>query len=444
TVLVWQLVHEFGVETLGAIVLLAGLLQVAAGTLRLGQWFRAVSPAVVHGMLGGIGVLIVASQAHVMLDGKPLGTGVDNLLGLPAVLREALAGSPGLQALGVGALAIAVMVAWPLLARGRLKLVPAPLLAVAVGTLAAAAFGLDVHRISLPPDLLQAVHVPSLATLASALGNPHVLLAAASVAFIASAETLLSVTALDAMHQGPRARYNRELVAQGVGNGLCGLLGALPMTGVVVRSSANVQAGARSRLSAMLHGAWLLAAIALLPFVLAHVPVAALAAVLVYTGAKLAWPKAIAELARFGRGEVAIYVATVAMIVCTNLLEGVVVGLVLSLAKLVLGFSRMHLHARTRPGTADIDVELSGSATWVKLPKLAAELEGLPAGRRVHLHAGALDYIDHACVDLIAGWEQQYRAAGGETAVPWPELHARYQGAHKRRPAIEGAAPQAA
>src|SRR5687767_15919283 len=113
-----------------------------------------------------------------------------------------------------------------------------------------------------------------------------VLFATRSLAFVASAETLLCATAVDRMHTVPRTKYDRELMAQGVGNALCGLLGALPMTGVIVRSSANVQAGARSRASAVLHGAWLLLFVSALPFVLELVPTASLAAVLVFTGYK--------------------------------------------------------------------------------------------------------------------------------------------------------------
>ena len=118
------------------------------------------------------------------------------------------------------------------------------------------------------------------------------------MAFIASAETLLCASAVDQMHQGPRTKYDKELAAQGVGNALCGLLGVLPMTGVIVRSSANVEAGGKTRASAILHGVWLLLFAAVLPFTLSYIPVASLAAVLVFTGYKLAYPKAVPEPAQ--------------------------------------------------------------------------------------------------------------------------------------------------
>ena len=123
--------------------------------------------------------------------------------------------------------------------------------------------------------------------------DPAILTAAVSVAFIASAETLLSASAVDQLHQGPRTNYDKELAAQGVGNTLCGILGVLPMTGVIVRSTANVDAGAKTRASAVIHGIWLLLFATILPFTLNYIPVSSLAALLVFTGYKLAYPKAV-------------------------------------------------------------------------------------------------------------------------------------------------------
>jgi len=436
TVLIWQLVQQFGVGTLGAIVLLAGAMQVGAGMLKLGQWFRAVSPAVIHGMLAGIGVLIMASQFHVMIDNKPVGSGLENLLAIPGSFIEALyTNAEGIEAFDIGVLTIAVLVLWSGFAPKRLKVVPAPLVAVVVATIAAAATHLHIHHVSLPDNIWAEVQLPALADLARAVVDPSLLMAAASIAFIASAETLLAATAVDQMHQGPRTKYDKELVAQGVGNTLCGFLGALPMTGVIVRSSANVQAGAKTRASAILHGVWLLVFVSALPFVLELVPVASLAAVLVYTGFKLAYPKAvIRELLKYGRTEVAIYVVTVGVIVCSNLLEGVLVGLALSILKLLYAFSHLDVGVEEDEARARVDLHLTGAATLVRLPKLASALETIPAGREVHVHFGELDYIDHACLDLLANWETQHRSTGGALVMEWDELSQKYHQRHQRQP----------
>ncbi len=158
SVLVWMFVEQNGANMLGVAVLFAGVLQLLAGALKLGQWFRAVSPAVIHGMLAGIGVLILVSQFHVMFDGRPIGTGIQNLLAMPETLFAALssngAGQPkaGLvnsTAGGIGLLTIGVIVAWSFAAPKSLKVIPAPLVGVLVAILAAAVFRVDgdqIHR----------------------------------------------------------------------------------------------------------------------------------------------------------------------------------------------------------------------------------------------------------------------------------------------------------
>jgi MFS superfamily sulfate permease-like transporter len=151
TVLVWQLVQQQGMAMLGVIVLLAGLMQLAAGLLKLGQWFRAVSPAVIHGMLAGIGVLIFASQFHVMLDGKPIGSGMQNFAGiLPALMQTFNSGGTSLQAFFIGLLTIAIIVLWNMFAPKRLKMLPAPLLAVVAAVIVSAIMQLKIKYIQLP------------------------------------------------------------------------------------------------------------------------------------------------------------------------------------------------------------------------------------------------------------------------------------------------------
>src|SRR5262245_17402510 len=439
TVLVFEIVSDpaLGLPMLGVIVLGAGLVQIAAGLFRLGQWFRDVSPAVVEGMLAGIGVLIVASQFHVMLDADPRGDGLTNLLAFPDAIVKVMNSGDAThdEAAQVGLLTILVLVLWKVAAPKKWQVVPAPLVAIVVAT--ATAVGLQqsgiwpqLRPVAMPDHLWDEVRFPSVESLARVREGP-VLLAIFSVAFIASAETLLCATAVDQLHRGPRPRYDRELAAQGVGNALCGLLGALPMTGVIVRSAANVEAGARTRLSAVLHGAWLLLAAALLPATLRLIPRAALAAVLVYTGYKLMNLQAIRKLREFGRGEVLVYAVTLVTVVATDLLTGVLAGVLLALAKLLHTFC--HLRARlvidkpTSEGKRPRAVlHLEGAATFLRLPKLAAILEGVPARAELHVHFEHLSYIDHACLELLVNWEKQHEATGGSLAIDWDSLTARF------------------
>lgn len=434
-VLVWQLVEQFGIPTVGIIVFFAGLIQLLAGVFKLGQWFRAVSPAVIHGMLAGIGILILASQFHVMFDSAPLGSGIKNLMGIPSTLFNAIAwGGAPLKAGAIGVLTIASIFGWASFAPKALKAIPAPLVGVAIGMLAAALIQPEGIRYVVVPDkifenLLSGSTLPSLAGLMRIL-EPTVLIGAISVAFIASAETLLCATAVDAMHSGARTKYDRELSAQGIGNSLCGLLGGLPMTGVIVRSGANVEAGAKTRASTILHGFWLLLFVALIPWTLGYIPMAALAAVLVFTGYKLAYPKIVPALRKYGTAEVLIYATTIIMIVSTDLLKGVVTGLVLSLLKLLYAFSHLDVRKDEDASQNRVDLHFDGSATLVRLPILARALEALKPGSNVHIHVGELDYIDHACLDLLTNWEKQHKATGGTLTMDWRALERKYHDRH--------------
>lgn len=433
TVLVWQLVQQHGLQMLGVIILIAGILQLAAGLLKLGQWFRAVSPAVIHGMLAGIGLLILTGQFHVMLDGKPIGKGIDNLLAIPDALNKAITGGGApLHALCIGLLSITVMALWGYVPK-QLKILPAPLIAVVVAVIVAATLKLQIAYVTVPENIWSVIQFPTLDNLKHGLETP-VLIAAVSVAFIASAETLLCASAVDQMHQGQRTKYDKELTAQGIGNAICGLLGVLPMTGVIVRSSANIEAGAKTRASAIFHGLWLLLFAAVLPFTLRYIPVASLAAVLVFTGYKLAYPKAVPKLLEYGKSEVAIYAVTIMVIVGTDLLKGVVLGLLLSLFKLLYVFSQLEIECEEDADTKCVHLRLSGSATLIRLPMLASALEQVGAGLEVHVHFENLDYIDHACLDLLSNWEKQHEASNGKLVIEWEELSWKF---HQRRSGVQ-------
>jgi len=202
------------------------------------------------------------------------------------------------------------------------------------------------------------------------------------------------------------------------------------MTGVIVRSSANVEAGAKTRLSSILHGCWLLLFVALLPGVLSRIPASALAAVLVYTGWKLMNLPGVIKLWREGRSEALIFLATAATIVADDLLAGVVLGIVLSAAKLLWAFSHIRV---TRHDDADhTHLQLDGAATFVRLPVLADALQAVPPGRNLHVHLDRLRFVDHAALQLLLTFQKQYEATGGRLFINWDRIHAQF---HAHRPA---------
>lgn len=439
TVLVFELAQQYGAAMLGPILLLAGALQLLAGRLKLGCWFRVTAPAVVYGMLAGIGILIVLSQLHVMMDAQPEASGLDNLGAFPAALWAALpfSGGNGMAAASLGLLTIACMWTWDRLRPQRLRLLPGALLGVAAATLVGLWLGLDVRRVEVPDNLADAISWLQPADLL-AFADPGLLVAALAVAFIASAETLLSAAAVDRMHQGPRADFDRELTAQGVGNMLCGVLGALPMTGVIVRSSANVQAGARTRLSAMLHALWLLAAVVLLAALLEQIPVASLAGVLVYTGLKLIDLDALRQLGRYGRMAMLIHVATALTIVATDLLTGVLLGFALTLAQLAWQASRLKIGVVR--DSRRVELRMQGAATFLRVPQLARALQGVPQDAWLHVPMAHLRYIDHACMELLEEWQRANQASGARLIIEARALTRRVEGRRRQAAHLAAAA----
>lgn len=408
-VIVFELVKELGIPMLGPVILAAGLVQFLAGRFKVGQWFRAISPAVVYGMLAGIGLLIIASQVHVMVDDKPRANGLENLVAIPQAFMKAVFppdGSAHHIAAAIGILTFVSIVLWNRFRPAMLKVLPGTLVGVFVATTVTAVFGLDIKHVQIPANIWSEFAFPTAGNLMSLI-QPHVLLTIFTVAAIASAETLLSAAAVDRMHSGPRANFDRELSAQGVGNMLCGLVGALPMTGVIVRSSANVQAGAKTRWSAVMHGVWLLALVLVFPGVLRAIPMASLAGILVFTGIKLVDLQHLRGLRAYGKMPLVIYGATVAGIVAIDLLTGVIIGLGLSLLKLVLKATKLNILVEADHSRRQARLTLKGLATFVRLPQLAKALEEIPVDYRVEVQIQHLYYIDHSCLDLLKATAEQ-------------------------------------
>jgi MFS superfamily sulfate permease-like transporter len=410
-VIVFEIVRDQGLSALGPILVLAGLIQVIAGIVRVGGWFRAISPAVVHGMLAGIGVLIVVGQFHVLFDDRPLPSGLANLMAMPSKLLG-LDHEPTLTAFVVGLITIGGMLAWEKFRPAAMKLVPGALVGVVAATLVAYLMGLEVARVTVPESIVGAIALPETGFL-NQLMNPAIIATALAIAFIASAETLLSAAAVDRMHDGVRTDYNKELRAQGVGNLLCGFAGALPMTGVIVRSSANVQAGAMTRMSAILHGIWILGFVALLPWLLREIPMAALAGILVVTGVRLVSIAHVRHLFHsYGPLPAIVWAATLIMVVATDLLTGVLVGLGLSMIELLPHLRTLGLKVGDRQDGDAREITLDGSATFLTLPKLSAKLDAIPASGALRLNMEKLSHIDHTCAEMVKEWLQRRRQSG--------------------------------
>ena len=403
TVIVAGLVAQFGWAVTCAITVAAGLVQVLLGMSRVARAALAISPVVVHAMLAGIGVTIALQQVHVLLGGEANSSAWANLTELPERL-----GAIQWAGLLLGALVIAILVGWRQMP-APVRRVPGPLVAVAGVTVMSVLLPWEVSRIRFDGSLLDAIALPSLPD-----GNWGAFATGVlTVALIASVESLLSAVSVDRMHTGPRTHLDREMIGQGAANMASGAVGGLPVTGVIVRSSANVAAGARTRASAILHGVWLL--MFALPFagLIQLIPTAALAGLLVVVGCQLVKRAHIETATR--TGDLAVYGVTLAGVVFLNLLEGVLIGLALAIA--LTGWRVVRAKIVAEPSGPDAwRVTVEGSCTFLSLPKLAGALASVPAGMQVTVEL-SVDFLDHAAHETLDEWRRQHLATGGTVDV---------------------------
>lgn len=410
TVIVYGVVQQFGWPTACLVTAIAGAIQIALGLSGIARMALALSPAVVHGMLAGIGVTIAVAQFQVVLGSSPQSGVIKNLIAMPGHLS-----ATNVMAVMLGALALGILILWPKLPKA-IRSIPGPLVAVAVPTIISVMIPMKVTRIDLPANLTDGLRLPGLP--ASNLWVA-VIMSAVMIALVASVESLLSAVATDKMHKGARANLDRELVGQGAANTLSGLIGGLPVTGVIVRSTANIASGATTRLSAILHGVWIVVFAALLGSVLESIPLAALAGLLVHVGVKLVNVKDIKELRH--HGELPVYLVTLFGVVCIDLVVGVGLGLAVSLFMVLRRMATTEIKVQKVEATNHLIV--NGSLTFLNVPKLMETLSAVPPKEKVVVEIHT-DFMDHAAFEAVHAWEHSYRSSGGEVEIvetyePW-------------------------
>lgn len=403
TVIVAGLIAEFGWAVTCAITVCAGLLQIIFGLTRAGRAALAISPMVVHAMLAGIGITIALQQVHVLLGGESHSAAWHNLVYLPVHMGEA--DGAGIV---IGLIVIGILLAWRWMPPAVRK-VPGPLVAIVLASAAAALFAPGIPRIELNGSLIDALQLPGIPE-----GNwGGFAVGVLTVALIASVESLLTAVAVDRMQTGPRSKLDRELIGQGAANMVSGAIGGLPITGVIVRSSANVAAGARTRASSMLHGVWVL--VFALPFagLATQIPMAALAGLLIVIGIQLVKITHIQTARR--TGDLGVYLATVLGVVFLNLLNGVLIGLALSILLTVWRVAHTRV-ASERTGEDQWEVSVEGACTFLSLPRLHQALDSIPPGSAATVHM-SVSFIDHAAREFVDAWRHQHEAGGGSVTI---------------------------
>ncbi len=424
-------------ETFLLAVVIAGVIQVALGVLRAGVIGYYFPSSVIKGMLSGIGLTIVLKQLPhaVGYDADAEGNlgfagvaGSDNTVSALSHMFGMI--EPG--ALVVALLSLIVLVTWeqPFIKRFRASLwIQGPLVAVALGIVlnevfARAAPGLAIgasHLVQLP----ETTGLSGLSALLSfpdftQIGNAAVYTTAITLAVVASLETLLCVEATDRLDPEKRITpTNRELKAQGLGNMISGLVGGLPVTQVIVRSSANIQSGARSKASAILHGVLLLVAVMSMPALLNRIPLATLAAILLTVGYKLAKPALFRTMYGLGWGQFLPFIITIVGILATDLLVGICLGMAVAVFQILLtNYSNPYFVDEQSHKPGDVwQINLSEDVSFLNRAAIMRTLDEIPSGSKVVLDATRSVNIDYDVYEVIKEYEQRARIIGVDLTV---------------------------
>ena len=402
----------------------AAVLQIIFALARAASLGVAMSPSVVHGMLAAIGVIIISKQSHLVLGVKPE---AKSPLGLLAEIPHSLAHANPEVAL-IGLLSLAILLTLPLLRANWVKKVPAPLVVLLVTVPLGIFFDLDhthtysfvnhnfqvgpQYLVQLPGSLLSAVTRPDFSQVFSPVSLKYILM----FALVGTIESTLSVIAVDSMDPERRAsNLNKDLLAVGVGNLLAALVGGLPMISEIVRSKANVDAKATSAWSNFFHGLFLLLFVSLVPGLLHRIPLAALAAMLVYTGFRLASPNEFRHAAEIGRDQLALFLTTLFVTLATDLLVGVAVGLLLKVA--LHAWRGVGVKSLAKP-RVDVDregetmrVALRDAAVFTTLLKVRKIIDERPTDvRTVVIDLSQARLVDHTFIgnlkSMAADWKE--------------------------------------
>ncbi len=405
-------------------VLFAGVLQIAMGIAKAGFIASFFPSSVIKGLLAAIGIILILKQIpHVVgHDPDPVGEmsfqQVDHENTFSELVKTFSDIHPG--AALVGALSLLLLVVWDRVIWLKKSPVPAPLVVVLLGVAVAQFFrGLGGHWVIESAHLVQVplfkgdwgglLVTPDFGQIL----NPAVYVAAVTIAIVASLETLLNIEAVDKLDPERRTTpANRELIAQGVGNVSAGLIGGLPMTSVVIRSSVNVQSGGKTKLAAVTHGVLLLGSVLLIPGLLNQIPLPALAAILLTTGLKLASPKLFKQMWDEGPTQFYPFAIAVIAIVLTDLLIGILIGLGVAILFILHSNFRRPLHRVVEHHASGdvLRIELANQVSFLNRAAIERALNSVPKGGHVLLDATHTDYIDPDVLDVI----EDFRLSGAK------------------------------
>lgn len=429
--------------TLAAIVC-ASVAQTLMGYFKAGKLSAFFPSSVVHGMLAAIGIIIMSKQIHTLLGVKPDAQTLFQTIGqIPHSLMEM---NP--EVAMIGGLGLLILMVWSFLKNRYLKMIPGPLVVVLMGLALGQYYDLDHehvymflhddpilphHEFTVGPRFLVAIPENFMAGFAfpdfSLIGNLEFWQQVLAICLVGSLESLLSAAAVDKLDRYKRySDLNRDLTAVGIGNFITGMVGGLPMIAEIVRSSANVNNDGRTGWANFFHGAFLLLFVTLFPRLIHEIPLASLAALLVFTGYKLASPREFLKTMEIGFEQLVVFVTTIIGVLATDLLIGVAIGIVSEFVVHLLRSVRweevlkLYFNVReTEPGTFHIAID--GAAFFANFLSLKSELSALPEGKKLIFDLSEAETIDHTVMEFIHDFSEDYQRKGGQCEISGLELH---------------------
>jgi MFS superfamily sulfate permease-like transporter len=414
----------------------AGVIQILFGVFRAGILGEFFPSSAVHGLLASIGIIIIAKQFPITMGLGSEGTPLELLAKIP----QFVVGMNPVVGL-IGIISLLIMFGYPLLKNPKLKVIPAPMVVLLITVPLGMYFDLSQERtysfngrdyplgagflVNVPANMFSAITFPDFSGIATAVGWKYIFL----FAFIGSLESLLSAKAVDQIDPWRRkTNHDRDLLAVGVGNTVAAFVGGLPMISEIVRSRANIDNGARTRFANMFHGLFLLIFVALVPKLINQIPLAALGAMLVFTGLRLASPQSFVHMYQVGREQLIIFVSTIVGVLATDLLVGIAIGIAVKVVIHIIHGAPLQSLLRLkvdvlRGNKEGVRVAVKDSAvfsTWIGLRKRLERLKGEPV---VTLDLSETFLVDHTVMQKLHEMESEFKEAGSKLVLLGLEQH---------------------
>jgi MFS superfamily sulfate permease-like transporter len=406
----------------------AGVYQIILGLFRVGLLVKLFPKAAIHGLLASIGIIIIAKQFPVLMGLSPQGSPLELLAGIPSFLINM---NP--KAGFVGIMALIIVVGYGYIKNSKLKVIPAPMLMLLIIVPLGTIMGIGIEGsytfnnqiydlgqkflVNVPGNLLNAVTLPDFSGVTTETGIKYTVL----FAIIGSLEGILSAKAIDGIDPwGRKTNLDRDLLATGIANTLSAFIGGLPMISEIVRSKANIDNGARTRFANFYHGMFLLICVALIPGLINQIPLAALAALLVVTGFRLASPQEFVSVYREGKDQFIIFVSTILGVLATDLLKGLAIGIgVRIVIHFIRGGGIFNLNAKIIPERdQSVTILLRGSIIFSSWIPLRQQLQRFfKDGRRVTLDITETKLVDRRVMSKIDEWKKKFEENGLELSV---------------------------